>query len=113
LSVLILLVGFGATACGRRLPFNEERIRGKCDITAESDLTAEQALCLGRLAGLRHSKKCPLDVEPIDRDGEPAAVYRIRESCGDLALTVTRRGGRVVAVETGRAAAPSRPGEPG
>jgi len=104
--LLAVLIGLG---CTRPLKFNEKKIRNKCDIADAVELTPDQALCVGRLAGLKYKRNCPLEVHEVVHGAAAQPAYDVRESCGRIGLRVIKADGRVVAVEVGDAVATDEP----
>ena len=94
--LLAMLIGLG---CTRPLKFNDKKIRNKCDIADAVELTPDQALCVGRLAGLKDKRNCPLEVhEGADVAGvgrRPIAfAYALRDvgdaGCGPRLVAARR-----------------------
>lgn len=100
-----VLLALATMACASSLRFEADRLERRCDLAAGTELSARQAVCVGRLAGLKDTRRCPLEVTELapDATGEPA--YEIRETCGKLALRITRTGGEVIGVRVGDAVA--------
>jgi len=104
--LLAMLIGLG---CSRPLKFNEKRIRNKCEISDAVELTPDQARCVGRLAGLKDKRDCPLQVHEVAHGASAQPAYDVRDSCGGIGLRVIKADGRVVAVEVGDAVATDEP----
>ena len=106
LALLALLLP-ALAGCGRALGYDARRLERKCEVIAGVELSAEQARCVARVAGLRDGRKCPL--RQIELETASGTVYRFEESCAEVGLEVDGRTGRVVAVALGAGEAPSSP----
>jgi hypothetical protein len=103
-AATLVAVALPSAACfGRKLKFNEAKLAKRCGVTAGVRLTEDRALCIARLAGLRDTRKCPLEIAGMPAEDRPDGVYHVRESCGAVGLFITLEGGRVVGVELGTA----------
>ena len=102
----VALVGLSIAGCGHEArPYDVARLEQKCGIEVGRELTPTELTCLARVAGLRATKKCPLDISGGTFGETATPVWFVREGCGDVGIVVTRIGA-IVGVELGDAVTP-------
>lgn len=81
---------------GPALEFDAERLERECAADGSAAIDDEQALCIGRLAGLgRKPRKCPLELAelPLPEGSATQPAFHVVESCSGIALLLDAHGG--------------------
>lgn len=106
LCALVAGMGLSIVACGHAArPYDAARLERKCGIEVGRELKPDELTCLARVAGLRSTKKCPLDISDGAFGERATPVWFVREGCGEIGIVVTRTGA-IVGVEVGDAKEP-------
>jgi hypothetical protein len=103
---ILLLTWVILTGClGKGLEFDEQRLRTRCALGEQVEVTRQQALCIAKLAGLKEKRKCPFEIEEGTLEGQ-GPFWGIRESCSGIGIHIDRATGAIVGVEYGEVSAP-------
>jgi len=108
---ILLAVCLALPSCtgGRPLKFDTERIAKKCSVDGTDEISQDQALCIAKLAGLKPSRNCPLDLREADLGDDEVPVFVVHQICSGTGVSIDRASGKIVAVELGEGQASSIP----
>ena len=96
-ALLAMVLVAAPVGCGGSAYKKDARQLEKiCDVVRGNPVDEGQAICIGRLYGIKKKRNCPIEVDSPGDFG--VSVFRIRESCSGLGVIVAESSGRVLAL---------------